>query len=202
MPRPCTVCTHPELAAISKAIVQGGSKRTIAARFGVSDAAVLRHKHSCLNLRPAPKSSIEQNEKSGHPAPLAPAGGSVRFGSDAGGITGPGDLLARLERLLRIGEMLDAALDRKDVDAVVKLSREYRAAVESYAKVAGWLSDGTTVNVDARRLSIAEAKVAALSESDLRDIRALAQSLNGQNVPDRAAAPLPIIAIADKESTP
>jgi hypothetical protein len=51
---------------------------------------------------------------------------------------------------------LREAYQKRDVDACVKLAREYRAAAESYAKVAGWLVEGssTTTLIDNRRQTI------------------------------------------------
>jgi hypothetical protein len=46
MPRTCTVCTHPERAAIDATLVSGPSEslRTIADRRSVSKTALIRHK--------------------------------------------------------------------------------------------------------------------------------------------------------------
>jgi transposase-like protein len=41
----CTVCTHHELQSIEVALKGGGSVRAVAKRFGLSPAAVDRHKH-------------------------------------------------------------------------------------------------------------------------------------------------------------
>ncbi len=43
MPR-CTVCAHPERAAIDAAVLAGGSKRAVATQYGLSAEAVQRHK--------------------------------------------------------------------------------------------------------------------------------------------------------------
>jgi hypothetical protein len=48
MPRVCTVCTHPERAAIDAAIVSGEPLRRIAARAAISEASVRRHKAKCI----------------------------------------------------------------------------------------------------------------------------------------------------------
>jgi uncharacterized protein YqiB (DUF1249 family) len=48
MPRTCTVCTHPERAAIDRALVAGQPYRSIAEHFEASAQAVLRHKESHL----------------------------------------------------------------------------------------------------------------------------------------------------------
>lgn len=44
MPRVCTICTHPERAAINAALVAGTPLRNIAERHGVSATALHRHK--------------------------------------------------------------------------------------------------------------------------------------------------------------
>src|SRR5262245_35929268 len=43
MPRTCTICTHSDRQAIDRAIVAGESAPTIAAKYRVSDDAILRH---------------------------------------------------------------------------------------------------------------------------------------------------------------
>ena len=44
MGRTCTVCSHPERAEIDRALLAGETKRTIAARYGLSATAVQNHK--------------------------------------------------------------------------------------------------------------------------------------------------------------
>ena len=44
MPRVCTICSNPEKEAINQALVDNGAFRTIAARFGLSHQALMRHK--------------------------------------------------------------------------------------------------------------------------------------------------------------
>lgn len=43
MPQPCTVCTHPERAAIDQALVKGAPNRRIAEEYGVTEQAIRRH---------------------------------------------------------------------------------------------------------------------------------------------------------------
>lgn len=49
MPSTCTVCAHPELAAINLDIVQKVPIRDIGAHYGVSSSSVQRHSVSHLN---------------------------------------------------------------------------------------------------------------------------------------------------------
>jgi hypothetical protein len=49
MTRVCTVCRHPQRAAIDKALVDGLAVRVIAERYGaLTHTSVLRHKETCL----------------------------------------------------------------------------------------------------------------------------------------------------------
>jgi hypothetical protein len=165
MPRYCTACAHKDAGEIAKAIAAGGSNRAIAHRFGVTGAAIQRHRVNCLR---APRRVKESGagEKQGTP------GAALRFESPKGEITSPKDLLSRLSALFRLGDLLEEAYERRDVDALVKLAREYRAAAESYAKLAGWLVEGggNTTLIDARRQSIT--LLSKLTEEELRALAA------------------------------
>ena len=44
MPRTCTICKHPDRERIERALLAGESYRHIAARFGTSSSALVRHK--------------------------------------------------------------------------------------------------------------------------------------------------------------
>ncbi len=49
MARRCTICDHPEQAAIDRALVQpGAGYRTVARRFGISKSALFRHRKNHL----------------------------------------------------------------------------------------------------------------------------------------------------------
>jgi hypothetical protein len=48
MPRICTICTHPERAAIDAAIAAGEPNRRIAPRYQLEETAIRRHKVSHL----------------------------------------------------------------------------------------------------------------------------------------------------------
>lgn len=148
----------------------------MAVRFGVSAAALQRHRQNCLNLGTVPKArSAGENTGLGRektrPAPRKQSeqAESARFvrEQDDEGISGPQDLLKRLARLFRIGDLLDSAIDAGKTDEVVKLAREYRQLVESYAKVSGWLTEGAVNFRDARQQTIAI--IGALSEDEIRE---------------------------------
>jgi hypothetical protein len=96
------------------------------------------------------------------------AGDSVRFDNGGGEITSPRDLLKLLQRLFRLGEMLEIAYQRQDVDACVKLARELCATAGSYARSARSLVEGggNTTLIDARRQQIAVLGQLSLEESE------------------------------------
>lgn len=48
MPQTCTICRHPEVREINKALVLRRSLRDIAGQYGVNWRAVWRHKNTCL----------------------------------------------------------------------------------------------------------------------------------------------------------
>jgi hypothetical protein len=48
MPRSCTVCEHPKRETIDRKLVGGASNRSVASIYGVSEAAVRRHKANHL----------------------------------------------------------------------------------------------------------------------------------------------------------
>jgi hypothetical protein len=56
MPQTCTVCRHPERAAVDRAIVAGEALRSIAARVSLSVTALHRHKSGHL-----PAALVEAN---------------------------------------------------------------------------------------------------------------------------------------------
>lgn len=45
---PCSICAHPEAAAIAAAVSRGDSLRTIAGVYGVNKSSVSRHTRQCL----------------------------------------------------------------------------------------------------------------------------------------------------------
>jgi hypothetical protein len=44
MPRPCSICRHPEVAAINAALISGGTYRIIAKQYGTSATTIVRHR--------------------------------------------------------------------------------------------------------------------------------------------------------------
>jgi len=48
MPRTCTICCHPKIEDINKAIIEGNSIRDIAKQFRLNSSSVDRHKKNHL----------------------------------------------------------------------------------------------------------------------------------------------------------
>jgi len=55
MPRPCSVCTHKDAEAINKALTAGEKLKAIADQYGVSKAALSRHRGHMETGDGAPK---------------------------------------------------------------------------------------------------------------------------------------------------
>lgn len=123
MPRPCTVCAHPDRDAIDRALVAGEPNRRIAARRAVSEQAVRRHKDDHL------------------PAHLARAH-AADAEADAD------DLLARLRSLNReTADVLREAKGAKDHELRLKAIARAEKQIELEGRLLGELRDGATVNV-------------------------------------------------------
>jgi hypothetical protein len=122
MPRVCTVCTSPQRRAIDRALATGqGSKRAIASRFGLDDAAVKRHAASHLSKRLA----------------LAETAKDV---ADAGTIL---DRVTALER--DAYTLLDQAKKSGDLVTALKAHDVLRRHIELLGRLAGALAQEATV---------------------------------------------------------
>ena len=122
MPRTCTICTHPELEAINRALVDGTPNRRIAAHYTVSEQAVRRHKADHL------------------PAHLVKA-------REAEEIAEADELLSQVRTLqARALTILDKAEGAGDLRAALGAIREARGNLELLAKLLGEL-DERPINV-------------------------------------------------------
>lgn len=123
MPRVCTVCEHPELEAIDKALVGGASNRSLASLYDVSEAAVRRHKTNHL------------------PAKLVMA-------EKAAEVAEADDLLAQVQDLqARTLFILEEAETTKQHRIALSAIREARSNLELLAKLVGQLDDSPKVNI-------------------------------------------------------
>ena len=123
MGRPCSVCAHPDRAAIDRALVSGTPRTALASRHGLSEPAVRRHEDTHLP---------ERLSKAAEAAEIAEAD----------------DLLGQVRTLQhRALGILDQAEDAGDLRTALGAIREARGNLELLAKLLGELNEGTTVNV-------------------------------------------------------
>lgn len=123
MPRKCTICQHPQRAAIDAALVAGGVFRTIAHGFACSEDALKRHKADHL------------------PALLTHA-------QQAADVAKADSLLAQVRDLQkRALDILDQAEGAGDLRAATSAIREARGCIELLAKLMGELDERATVNI-------------------------------------------------------
>lgn len=125
MAMPCSVCVHAEREAIDKALAAAATTNRIAAkRFGLSAAAVQRH-------------------RTGHLLPTLAAASTAR------NLANGNALLAEVERYRKRGEkLLKKAEDGNDLRAAASLLRELRGFVELLGRLMGELKErDLTLNV-------------------------------------------------------
>jgi hypothetical protein len=124
MPRACSICSHPERAAIDEALVEGTALRDIPRRFpGLSKDAAARHKTEHL------------------PATLASAAAANEIAR--------GDTLLDKVRALeaQARDIAGRANMAGDLRTALAAVRELTRIVELQAKLAGDLIDAPTVSV-------------------------------------------------------
>ena len=123
MPRVCTVCSHPERAAIDAALVAGEPNRSIARHFNVSRDAIARHKADHL------------------PAAIVKA-------REASDVLKADSLLERLRDLNReTAGVLSAAKMLQDHDLVLKAIARVEKQIELEGRLIGELSDQQSVHI-------------------------------------------------------
>ena len=123
MPRTCTICTHPDRAAIDVALLDGAPFRHIAARYRVSTGALQRHRLDHL------------------PASLTKAAGVAEEATATG-------LLARLRTLnAETADVLKQAKCSADHALRLKAIARAEKQIELEGRLLGELHEGATVNV-------------------------------------------------------
>lgn len=122
MPRKCTICEHPEVEEINKALAGGGSIRFIANQFSISHQALQRHKKHILTTLTKAREAQE----------IAKADTLL-------------DQVAELrDKALGI---LAKAEQAGDLRTALQGIKEARACLELLARLQGELQEQTTVNV-------------------------------------------------------
>jgi len=173
MPRRCTICPHEARSEIENAIVVGEPFRRIAARHGVGESAVRRHRDQ--HLVPALGRAIEDE----------------RIDVDADRLTAWAASLQR-KTLTLLGKA-EAAGDLTNARGLV---REARENLTLLGRVAGVLDASPHVAIDMRRQV---AVLARLSEEELRALAA--QAVDGSGEPlERCHVVDPLPAIPHKST--
>jgi len=124
MPRTCTICSHPERPEIDRELASESTpNRRIAARYGVSEQAIRRHRTEHL------------------PAHLSTA-------HEAGQVAEAGSLLDQVRSLQRKAlSLLEAAEGMGDYRTALAGVREARACLELLLETEGELDRRNVVNV-------------------------------------------------------
>lgn len=123
MPRRCTVCDHDEGHIINVELVASGGNRRIATQYGLSEAAVRRHRQEHI-----PKLLVEASKA------------VERADAD--------ELLERVESLqVRTLAILETAEGSGELRTALGAIREARSNLELLAKLLGELDERPQVNV-------------------------------------------------------
>ena len=130
MPRVCTICMHPEHAAIDAALVGTASIRDIAALYRVSQDALSRHKADHLPLTVAKAEAMRQVEQ---------ARGVVDAGLD---------VVAQLRAINGITlQVMKDARDSGDRELVLKAVDRVERQLILQAKLLGDLDERPQINI-------------------------------------------------------
>lgn len=123
MARPCAICTHKHRAEIDKALVEGMSFRNISRRYGMSIAAVSRHKAEHL------------------PADILQA-------KQAGEVARADDLLAQIRDLKDRAILILMQAERsKSYTIALGAIRETRQTLKLLGKISGELDERPQLNI-------------------------------------------------------
>jgi hypothetical protein len=138
----CSICTHPEHAAIDEALSTGGALIPTSARFGVSKSALHRHKVGCLAPKIAAVAKVMQSTKEAK-APVTRAKqiatGAAPTVEDVLSLSG---LLERISRSLDRLEngAISASTDNLHA-AHAGLAAQLHRGIEAVGKLRGYYSD-------------------------------------------------------------
>jgi len=123
MPRTCTICSHPDRAALDTALVSGEALRGIARRYAVSEDALFRHRSDHI------------------PAALTKA-------KDAEVVADADTLLSQIRDLHRLAmHILARASAAGDLRTALAGVREARGCLETLLEVEGEIDRRPVVNL-------------------------------------------------------
>lgn len=144
MPNPiCSVCQHPERAAIEGAYLAGDSVRRIAERYGLSVSPVSRHKKH-VGRNSVPQSYLNaQSAKAVEARYLE----SARLESARTAEHEEKNLATATELLVEARDILKEARDNGDLKTALGGIREAVRCLELLARLEGLLEAAPTVNI-------------------------------------------------------
>lgn len=191
--RACSICSHKDLALITRAISSGEPLADIASRFNVVKSSLHRHSvnHQGRQTRPYQTGKgAKRDSGSGSPKRRAPFSRSA-----TGDELLPEALKQRALNLLETGERIMAtAEDANDLRLCLAAHDRTQRALEMLCKVAGLLGPDVQVNIDQRQVN----QFAGWSTPALQAIQIMADELAaGRSVEDAVHAVL-----GAKESAP
>lgn len=133
MPRPCSICTHPERAAIDKALASGAPLRGVARTyFGSEKAEDALGRHKAEHL----------------PATIAKAAAAQQVEDARGAVAQGLDVVAQLRALNNVTlQVLHEARVRHDGELALKAVDRVQRQIELQAKLLGDLDERPQVNI-------------------------------------------------------
>ena len=144
MPRACSVCSHPDRAAIDKALVAGEPAPRIAALHRVSEDALLRHRANHLPKLLAQARDRETARETDRATALAEQAEAREIAQATHAI----DVVRQLRAInaAALG-VLEDARERQQGELVLKAVDRVHRQVELQAKLLGELDERPVVNV-------------------------------------------------------
>jgi hypothetical protein len=142
MPRPCTVCTHPERAAIDKSLAGNESNRDVSIRFGPSIPALQRHRahHLPIVLARAQRRA-EQRQDAAH----ADAVGTVAHEREEREQAQALDVIQQLRVVNQVSvAILHEARQAGDRDTALRAIDRITKQIEVQARLLGQLEESRT----------------------------------------------------------
>jgi hypothetical protein len=158
--RACSICRHPEVGAIQRAIGEGVPLVDVCSRFeGIKKSALHRHMTNHTGRptekrasRPSGIGSHNRPGKKSHPADGRCDHCGQLVGESADGRLEPKDLIRRAERMLWTSETVATrALDGDDNRLVLLALDRVKSALETLMKAHGMLGPDVQVNIDNRQ---------------------------------------------------
>jgi len=136
MPKPCSICHHPNVAKINAAIINGTSYRDISGRYGTSKSALERHRpHIAKALAKAQKAVAKRDQAIAEKQETATA---IQEAVQAGTL---------LERLFQVHrdtrEIFKEARGAKDHTTALRAIARMEKQLELEARLLGELKDTT-----------------------------------------------------------